>query len=243
MRASGFPSVPTAAKLFGIGATLGPVVDSLHNQCLLEYDFAPIYIQLPFGISDDGYLFASSWVVPPLLGVAYVALGGLLPRAIERLLGRFKESIVTTKSMSLGSRAILAVTSTATIIKISELLETNHPHSPESNYIIMLVCALSQWALLDGMLGSIVTAVIVSIGGPLSELPFVANGFWHYLDGDYLPLTNVDALQLEQLLGGEYQSLALSSITGPCYFAVTMDAIALGRWLDDIDTPEDSLTN
>jgi hypothetical protein len=37
---------------------------------------------------------------------------------------------------------------------------------------------------------------------------------------------------LQSILGDNYQDLALSSITGPCYFAVTMDAIALGRWFD-----------
>ena len=84
------------------------------------------------------------------------------------------------------------------------------------------------------ILTSLLTASIVSVGGPLSELPFVAGGFWHYIPSaaDYLPLANVN---LENgIIGGdiiaEYKDLALSSITGPCYFAVTMDAIALGRW-------------
>ena len=34
------------------------------------------------------------------------------------------------------------------------------------------------------------------------------------------------------LLGENYSELALSSITGPCYLAVTNDSIALGRWFD-----------
>jgi hypothetical protein len=103
----------------------------------------------------------------------------------------------------------------------------------------MLVASLSQWPLLDGTLPALIAASITSIGGPLSELPFVAHGVWEYLDsaGDYLPLMNVvpsntnNAL-LEWALGSNYQDLALSSITGPCYFAATMDAIALGRWFD-----------
>ena len=228
MRTSIFPSVSSAAKLFGVGATLGPIVDSLHNQCLLQYDFAPIAVKWPLGISDSGYLFASSWVIPPLLGVAYVVLGGILPRIVETLLHRHE--LVPTEKSVLGDRAILAVTSTALIIKLSEILETNCSWSPEANLLVMLISALYQWALLDGTLSALLTASLVSFGGPLSELPFVANGFWHYLDGDYLPLANVDLIQLEGLLGNDYQHLALSTITGPCYFAVTMDAIALGRW-------------
>lgn len=233
MRNSFFPSVSTSAKLFGFGATIGPLVDSLHNQFLLEYDFAPIAVW-PLSDSNAGYLFASSWAVPPLLGIAYVVLGGLLPPIFERVIGRTKHEVTIEPSVR-GNRAILAVMSTALIIKLSELLETNHSNSIEFNYLVMLACALCQWTLLDGTLAALVTASIVSIGGPLSELPFVAHGFWHYLDGDYLPLLNVPTFPLEGLLGPDYQSLSLSSITGPCYFAVTMDAIALGRWLDSME--------
>ena len=229
MKTSIFPSVPTAAKLFGVGATLGPIVDSLHNQCLLEYDFAPIVVKWSLGSSDTGYLFASSWAIPPLLGVAYVILGGILPRIIETLVNG-NEQAPTEKSV-LANRAILAVTSTALIIKLSDILETNHFWNQEANLLVMLICALCQWTLLDGTLSALLIASIVSFGGPLSELPFIANGFWHYLDGDYLPLANVDSIHFEGLLGIDYKHLALSSITGPCYFAVTMDAIALGRWL------------
>jgi hypothetical protein len=83
--------------------------------------------------------------------------------------------------------------------------------------------------------------------GPLSELPFVAHGFWHYLPqaSDYLPLANVPQnvgdvfTWLALLVGDNYRDLALSSITGPCYFAVTMDAIALGRWFDSLDNDND----
>jgi len=84
-----------------------------------------------------------------------------------------------------------------------------------------------------------VAASLTAFGGPLSELPFVANGFWHYLpeSADYLPLSGdlfrpggvADAVA-SKILGEGYNGLALSSITGPCYFAVTMDAIALGRY-------------
>jgi hypothetical protein len=206
--------------------------------------------------SDYPYFFCSSWAVPPLLGVAYVVLGGILPRIFEALLPpqKIQQQDTTTTSSSqqqqLQWRAILAVTTTALIIKLSEFLET-HPgvtdgwfsfvDRPEAHLVVMLVASLSQWALLDATLPALIAASITSIGGPLSELPFVAHGVWEYLDsaGDYLPLMNhavpSNNALLEWALGSNYQDLALSSITGPCYFAVTMDAIALGRWFDAAD--------
>jgi hypothetical protein len=41
-----------------------------------------------------------------------------------------------------------------------------------------------------------------------------------------------------KFLGGEYKELAISSITGPCYFAVTLDAIALGRYFNERSTTD-----
>jgi hypothetical protein len=249
------PPPSSAGKLFIVGATVGPVVDSLHNQCLLEYDKLPIALNWPSPAVSQSldYFFCSSWTVPPLLGVAYVVLGGILPRLFETLISstgkqrsRTNDADEDRQPMTmLGPRAIAAIGTTALIIKLSEFLET-HPGllegllpfsaSSDANIFVMLLAALTQWALLDGTLTALLAAGITSIGGPLSELPFVANGFWHYLPqaGDYLPLENVASnnLLLSSLLGDDYQRLALSSITGPCYFAVTMDAIALGRWFD-----------
>ena len=139
------PRGPTAVRLFTTGATLGPLVDSLHNQCLLKYDIAPIALAWPeylhpmasTGISSnivDGsssYLLCTSWLVPPLLGFAYVILGAILPRAISMLVpqsnkekGSFTSSTNNEKASSnqqfFQKRAIQAVLSTALIIKLSE---------------------------------------------------------------------------------------------------------------------------
>jgi hypothetical protein len=259
------PSAPAAAKLFVTGATVGPIVDSLHNQCLLEYHIAPVTVDWPSALGTlDGSLLASSWTVPPLLGIAYLVLGGILPRLFQLLIDATRtkstgeknvppidisQSATTSGSSNsnsaLRTRAVVAVTTTALIIKLSEYLET-HPTvtdglpiggSPAEQHIaVLLVAALVQWATLDGTLAALLAASITSLGGPLSELPFVAYGFWEYLSqsGDYLPLEHVSvgSSVLQFLLGDNYQHLALSSITGPCYFAVTMDAIALGRWFD-----------
>lgn len=277
-------SASTGAKLFATGFTVGPIVDSLHNQCLLRYDVLPISLELPAALQQnqqvlgdiasisDGYpyFFCSSWIVPPLLGFAYVVLGGLLPRILETIQESFKkrdrEEISTTvspgmkasllasspsssSSQQLRIRAILAVTTTAMIIKLSEFLET-HPgifgtsSEPVSVPVLLMILAcVSQWALLDGSLGAFFLATVTAIGGPLAELPFVGHGAWTYIESaaDYFPLQNFAIAESNNLLSqisqalfgtSNYQDLALSSITGPCYFAVAMDAIALGRWFD-----------
>ena len=339
-----FPSPSFAAKLFFTGATVGPIVDSLHNQCLLRYHVAPISIpwpvqpllpaNLPPVPIDDYYyqqqqqpslLFASSWVVPPLLGFAYGVLGAILPQLCQALLERLGQTrntvtaaLISSSSDSNGKEmnnvrmdhpasvvdsrqfrftAIVAVLTTAGIIKLSDYLET-HPsvatnivsfllpfsrstttldtaggsvagtlsvtdankYNKTVNVIVLLVAALAQWIWLDGTWSSLLAATLTFFGGPLAELPFVGHGVWDYLPSaaDYLPLQqHQEELQqvpdfiLEWLLGSSsstssslststsYSDLALSSITGPCYFAVTMDAIALGRWLEATTTTND----
>jgi hypothetical protein len=247
------PPRATAPKLFLVGSTVGPVVDSLHNQCLLAYDIAPITLMSP----SAHPLFCSSWVVPPLLGAAYIVLGYILPRIIELM----ANSLSSTRNdvqlnnrriqkKELKSRAILAVTSTALIIKLSQFLQTHDAISLGGHTIIMdaklrlfimVASDALQWISLDRTPLALVAATITALGGPLSELPFVASGFWHYIPqaADYLPLSGdffqqggiVDTVA-SNILGEGYHDLALSSITGPCYFAVTMDAIALTRYFD-----------
>ena len=264
------PPKATAIKLFVAGSTLGPIVDSLHNQCLLSYDFAPVTLALPPLIARSSTtatpLFCSSWAVPPLLGIAYIVLGYILPRIMELLTQMFRTQssrsdagdisskiAVTTEDKSvLQTRAILAVTSTAAVIKLSEFLEThtgmtyyfnNHPINLDTNtnLIIMLLADALQWISLDRTSVALLAAALTAVGGPLSELPFVANGFWHYnIDSaDYFPLSGtlfesggIADVIVSRLFGEGYNTLALSSITGPCYFAVTLDAIALGRYFE-----------
>mmetsp|Transcript_45210 Transcript_45210/g.94842 ORF Transcript_45210/g.94842 Transcript_45210/m.94842 type:complete len:267 (-) Transcript_45210:147-947(-) len=253
------PPRTTSANLFLIGSTIGPIVDSLHNQCLLAYDIAPISLPNPVASSAPP-LFCSSWAVPPLLGIAYVILGYILPRVIEILSntqiysndgGSTNDS--QTQNRELKNKAILAVTSTAAIIKLSDFLQTHDSIGPlmldaKTNLGIMVAADAIQWIALDRTPVALLAASITAIGGPLSELPFVANGFWHYLpeSADYLPLSGdffqsggiADAVATK-ILGAEYNDLALSSITGPCYFAVTTDAIALSRYFYQIGCGEE----
>ena len=265
------PKPTTTAKLFLTGATVGPLVDSIHNQCLLEYDILPINaLQMPSFLSSANAaadpILCTSWLIPPLLGVAYVVLGGILPRIMENAIvaptrkafnlpQQTKDNNAKQTSEQLQTRALVAVVTTALIIKLSELLQTqslglmtdgSYPDS-EQSLLIMLFAALSQWLLLDGTPAALLAASITSIGGPLSELPFVALGVWHYIPSasDYLPLSSfaegglLDTVA-STVLGDGYDRLALSSITGPCYFAVTMDSIALGRWFDAQDKDDET---
>ena len=247
------------ARLFATGSIVGPLVDSLHNQCLLTYQVSPIFIDNPFtnAAAAGDHLFASSWLVLPLLGIAYVVLGGVLPRLAQGGVDRLAHVLEGLKShetkarpssnRSMSShilpssmfdqltprgRAIAAVLSTAALIKLSSLLELSAtPYAKE----ILLSLAILQWILLDGSWASFLVASLAAFGGPLSELPFVGHHVWTYLPtaSDYFPLqdmtTNNEVLTF--LLGNDYPSLGLASITAPCYFAVTMDAIACGRGL------------
>eukprot|EP00568_Trieres_chinensis_P008852 CAMPEP_0183307430 /NCGR_PEP_ID=MMETSP0160_2-20130417/17328_1 /TAXON_ID=2839 ORGANISM="Odontella Sinensis, Strain Grunow 1884" /NCGR_SAMPLE_ID=MMETSP0160_2 /ASSEMBLY_ACC=CAM_ASM_000250 /LENGTH=260 /DNA_ID=CAMNT_0025471013 /DNA_START=35 /DNA_END=817 /DNA_ORIENTATION=- len=244
------PKRSTSLKLFATGATVGPLVDSIHNQCLLQYDLAPISIPSPIE-SHAPYLLCTSWLIPPLLGIAYVVLGGVLPRLFQSVLGAVPISdkrgsvgkVGEATAETLRMKGLVAVSTTALIIKLSDYLQT-HPGEAfgggaEANVAVMALAALSQWALLDRTPAALLAASITAVGGPLSELPFVAHGCWHYISAaaDYLPLagSSLDGAGetlVRWALGDEYRNLALSSITGPCYFAVTMDAIALGRWFD-----------
>ena len=307
-------SASTTSKLFATGFIVGPIVDSLHNQCLLRYDVFPISLELPHTAVDVNnhlqnhnalvdiaissstttsdisgnigdhypYFFCSSWAIPPLLGFAYVILGGVLPRIVESISGSLSKQKTNDKSTNataiigvsssspqqLRTRALLAVTTTAMIIKLSEFLETHpsvfdnlgimHTHPESSSLLVMIVAALLQWAVLDGSIVALLVATVTAFGGPLTELPFVGHGVWTYIEGaaDYFPLqsvfpvaaitSNIDnndlLLLLSQILFGtsHYRDLALSSITGPCYFAVAMDAIALGRWFDSSAPPSSS---
>lgn len=230
------PRQPVAARLFLTGATLGPLIDSLHNQLLLKYNIANI--ELDF---SDQVSFHSSWVVLPLLGVAYIILGWILPQGIQRVIDTISstDSATKTAKTTLTLRALLAVLTTAAIVRFSgyliddssiNMINTaafDNTSSAEQNLLFLLTLAITQWSFLDSTMSGLLAASLAAIIGPVSEVPFVASGFWEYLDSDAL-----------------YQPLGLDvnlhSLTGPCYFAVTMDAIALGRWFDSWDDTTDS---
>ena len=255
------PPRAVAASLFSLGAGVGPLVDALHNQCLLVYDFAPVSLPNPATPSASP-LLCSSLAVPPLLGVAYVVLGWVLPRVIETLAGA-REGATNgeppdrrTDAAELRNRAALAVASTAAIIRLSDVLQTHDAVALMDRAValdasarlgILAAACAAQWLALDGSPAALAAAALAAVGGPLAELPFVAHGFWHYLPAaaDYVPLGDAafrvggaaDAVATK-VLGGGYRDLALSSITGPCYFAVTTDAIALGRYVYQIHNDE-----
>jgi hypothetical protein len=258
-------SLASAGRLFVTGATVGPVVDSIHNRCLLQYEYAPVNLE-PF--------LHSSWIIPPLLGASYVILGMIVPRAVQRLVPESSSAQKygirkTEKEPLLGVRAGQAVVSTILIIVLSLYLETTRtggdgvtdptilgfiPSNSFTNVLILSLAALGQWSWLDRTRTSLVSAVLAALLGPLCELPLCAHGLWHYLPQacDYYPLEALlagmhsdDAAGIASsggavdfvsnfVLGDDYdpRDLGLASITGPCYFAVTTDAIALGRWFD-----------
>eukprot|EP00977_Amphora_coffeiformis_P012918 scaffold3287_cov181-Amphora_coffeaeformis.AAC.7 len=250
----------TAVKLMLTGASVGTVVDSLHNQILLEYHVAPIRVVAPssFASSEAGTVsgivsplslslhdgsgvwLASSWIVPPLLAVAYLLLGAVLPRIVQKIIssvsnvktenlspangkddknnnnntkirldtrGVAADTTITTTAMKddgannlsssssslnfLRDRALWAVTTTAMIVKLSDVLE-RHPEFtlplPEfvpitttttttttlawldvQHLIILFAAAILQWWTLDRTVPAFVLAALAAYGGPLGE--------------------------------------------------------------------------
>ena len=210
-------------KLGVIGFFLGPAVDALHNQELLEYAIFPVEVGTSIAVAK------SSILVPPLLFVAYLLLGGVFPIVAKNLVGpaRILPPPGFAK-LSSSQRAVLAVASTAGIIRTSAILAHAQGGGDWGAAPLAALSAmvLVQWLLLDGAAASLALAATAAIMGPIAEIPFTFAGCWEYTQPDYWPLS---------LLGLGPESGAgwagLSSLTGPCYFAVTTDAIALGRWL------------
>lgn len=209
-------------RLAGVGAIVGPAVDAVHNQALLAYDVLPISVDLGLGIAK------TSLLIPPLLALAYALLGGVFPPLAMAFVGGSPPS----PRGAPGPTAALAVSSTVAIIKLSELLQQAGLPPAVALLLLALPCAL-QWRLLDGSRASLALALLAAVGGPLAELPLMKLGAWHYLTPDFWPLA---AWSLGAGTGNEWAGL--SAITGPCYFAVTTDAIALGRWFGSEPDPE-----
>ena len=143
------PPTGTAIKLMATGASVGTVVDSLHNQILLEYHVAPVQIMSPMTqstaqlstsismstaaspltshASNSGIWLATSWTVPPLLAVAYLLLGAVLPRIIQKVItsvvvaGNDSSSESTTTA-----RAATTTATTTTATKITTLLRNEN---------------------------------------------------------------------------------------------------------------------
>ena len=100
---------------------------------------------------------------------------------------------------------------------------------------LLAAAALVQWAALDGTRGSLALALLAAVGGPVAEIPLMAGPLahaWHYLTPDYFPLAGVFPAAATPEAG-------LEVITGPCYFAVTTDAIALYRFYYEFSMGEE----
>ena len=207
------------ARLAAFGGTCGPLVDSIHNQALLRYDLAPLEL--------FGGAVQSSWLVIPLLAVAYTLLGGVLPAA-------FRASAGALPPAQPAARAFFAIASTCSIIKLSEVLTTSALLPVSGSVGLLFVLCTIQWSLLDRTQSSFALALAAALGGPLAEIPLMKLGAWHYTNPDYFPLLPLLDVPEEATWSG------LNYITAPCYFAVTTDAIALGRWFNSSCTPAES---
>mmetsp|Transcript_8816 Transcript_8816/g.27555 ORF Transcript_8816/g.27555 Transcript_8816/m.27555 type:complete len:221 (+) Transcript_8816:90-752(+) len=212
---------PALLKLAGTGAVLGPACDAIHNQLLLEYDVLPVSLL-------DGAA-KTSLLIPPLLALTYSLLGGVAPVLARRIApggfgggldDRLGDGLAAPLLPDARGRALAAVVLTCSVIKLSAVLIDG---GIENAFPLLAAAALAQWLVLDGSWAALGLGLLVGVAGPLAEIPFMELGLWHYLAPDYYPF-GADAP-------------GLSSLTGPCYFAVTQDAAALGRLFDD-SSPE-----
>jgi hypothetical protein len=88
--------------------------------------------------------------------VSYVILGAFLPRWIEAassLQPKHQAANKRRSNLSLKDTAILAVLSTATIVRLSEYLQTTYNTSMNDDYavynlMVMFILALVQWLVL-----------------------------------------------------------------------------------------------
>jgi len=196
--------------LFLFGFVFGPIVDAIHNQSLLQYLMAPISLPL----WADTYLKTSA-VVPPLLGVAYVVLGSLFPSFIGRVIPDPSPRIFPSDP---AFRALAAFATLCLITRLSVVL-LDASLSPPYAFAILSIAALSQWFLIDRRRSMLLLATVAAVGGPVAEIPMVAAGLWRYISPDiFLPVPGLG------LVG-------LVSLTGPCYFATVVAAVAVGECL------------
>ena len=196
--------------LAAAGGTLGPATDAIHNQVLLAYDVMPV--QLPV----LGFVAKTSLIIPPLLAITYCLLGGIFPPLVAAVLGTGRLPSSLVGSLPPERRALLAVASTATIIKISALLATSNV---PASFALGALCslALMQWAVIDGSFASLALAVLLAVAGPLAEIPFMALGCWHYTAPDYWPLATIG-------FGAETGNpwAGLSSLTGKVWHRLAL---------------------
>ena len=212
---------PALAKLAATGAVLGPACDAIHNQLLLSYDVLPV----------DAFGAKTSLLIPPLLALTYALLGGVFPVLARDVVGDggplpYAEPLLALPNLSCDedrvARALLAVLATCAVIKLSAIcLQDDLPNALP----LLAAAAFFEWLALDGKWTSLLVGAVVAVAGPAAEVPFMELGCWHYLPAaaDYFPFHGALA---------DSPATGLSSLTGPCYFAVTQDAIALGRWFD-----------
>jgi hypothetical protein len=194
--------------LFLFGFLVGPIVDAIHNQSLLQYLMAPISLPL----WADTYLKTSA-VVPPLLGVAYVVLGSLFPSFIGRVIPDPSPRIFDPAFRALAAFVTLCLITRLSVVLLDASL------SPPYAFAILSIAALSQWFLIDRRRSTLLLATVAAVGGPVAEIPMVAAGLWRYISPDiFLPVPGLGPV-------------GLVSLTGPCYFATVVAAVAVGECL------------
>lgn len=135
-----------------------------------------------------------------------------------------------------GPRAAAAVAATAGIVALSVPL---HGWSDQGLATAVLwVAALGEWACLDGSVSTLLGGAMAGVLGPIAEIPLIGIGCWHYLQPDYFPLLAVvehggaGGSGMEgEAVRSSWSEIGIEGVTGPCYFAVCADSMAVYRYL------------
>jgi hypothetical protein len=131
------------------------------------------------------------------------------------------------------------------IMNTSQSYTTSSRMGLDSKLFLLSIAVFFQWILLDQTLSCLLIGLFAAYFGPLCEIPFIGVGCWSYLDQviDYIPFQHLfHSLSVTTIMNdssstsssssssSDWQNIGLAHITGPCYFAVTLDAIALNRY-------------
>lgn len=196
-----------AATLGLTGASIGTYMDGIHGTVeLLVYDKLPLV---------HGGLHTSA-VVPPLLAVFYVVLGGLYCKADSWLLESGDQSTEAAyRRCNLGTMC-LSFGAVAAVLALSSMMYANEV-TPDHISAALAVCAATNYLVFDGTKQGLALAVLCAVACPGAELMLMhILQLWHYP---------------EATLFTEIPHSGIPSWVPWCYFIYTSAVCQLARYL------------
>lgn len=174
--------VPTLSLLAFIGATTGTFLDTIHTRVgLLQYDQLPV---------DLGNGVVTSMVVPILLAVFYMVVGGLVLASDDLMM--YMEDSTTKQAIKNAnlSRMALSFGSLSILLATSSLMYQNGLPYAEISVVLAFGSAVN-FLLFDGTKQGLLLAVFCALTAPVFELVLMQQfNLWHYPRGDLFTAVN-----------------------------------------------------